>query len=76
MFCLKRVTPLEKVFHLVNGDMKPTMGYIYEVMDKTKEKIANNFNGIKRRYRQTRWDSQLHKPLHTKAYYLYPQYGF
>lgn len=52
-FCLKCVTPLVKVFRLVNGDVKPTMSYIYEVMDRTEEQTANNFNGTKRRYRQT-----------------------
>lgn len=51
----KCVTPLVKVFRLVNGDVKPTMVYSYEVMDRTEEQIANNFNGTKRiANRQTR----------------------
>jgi len=30
--------PLVKILRLVNGD-KPTMGYLYEAMDRTKESI-------------------------------------
>jgi hypothetical protein len=30
--------PLVKVLRLVNGD-KPTMGYLYEVMDRAKKSI-------------------------------------
>jgi hypothetical protein len=31
--------PLVKVLHLVDGD-KPTMGYLYEAMDRAKESIC------------------------------------
>jgi len=42
-YCFKCVTPLVKVLRLVDGDTKPTMPYIYEVMDKTEEQIGTNF---------------------------------
>ena len=29
--------PLVRVLHLVDGDEKPAMGYLYEAMDRAKE---------------------------------------
>ena len=31
--------PLVKILHLVDGDKKSAMGYLYEAMDKIKEEI-------------------------------------
>ena len=36
------------MFRLVDGDAKPTMGYIYEAMDKAKEQIQKNFPRVKK----------------------------
>jgi len=47
--CLKVAAPLIVVLRLVDSDVKPTMGFIYEEMDCAKEKIKNNFNNIKKR---------------------------
>jgi len=33
----------------MDSDVKPAMGFIYEEMDSTKEKIKFNFNNIKKR---------------------------
>ncbi|XP_027915063.1 uncharacterized protein LOC114174418 [Vigna unguiculata] len=63
---------------LIRPDVKPAMGFIYEEMDSTKEKIKFNFNNIKKSYEivwniiDERWNNQLHKPLHVAAYYLNP----
>ena len=35
--------PLVKVLHLVDGEEKPSMGYLYEAMDKAKETIKTRF---------------------------------
>jgi len=78
-YCLKCVNPLVKVLRLVDGDAKPAMPYIYEAMDKAKEKIAENFQKQETRYKNvwkiidTRWNLQLHRPLHAAAYYLNPR---
>ncbi|XP_052187762.1 uncharacterized protein LOC127798293 [Diospyros lotus] len=78
-YCLKCVSPLVKVLRLVDGDVKPAMGYIYEAMDRAKEKIAQNFNHQKIKYERiwniidTRWDLQLHRPLHAAGYFLNPK---
>ena len=77
-FCLKCAIPLVKVFRLVDGDAKPTMGYIYEAMDRAKEQIRKNCNDVQRRYRsilriiETRWELQLHRPLRAETYFLNP----
>ena len=47
--CLKVAAPLMVVLRLVDSDAKPAMGFIYEEMDRAKEKIKNNFNHIKKR---------------------------
>ncbi|KAL0006249.1 hypothetical protein SO802_013810 [Lithocarpus litseifolius] len=71
-----------KVLRLIDGDVKPAMGYIYEVMDKAKEQIWKNFNDVQRRYRpilriiETRWELQLHRPLHAAAYFLNPKFHY
>ena len=50
------------------------MGYIYELMDSAKEKIAFNCGGVERKYDpiwkkiDTRWTPQLHRPLHAAGY--------
>ncbi|XP_027907629.1 uncharacterized protein LOC114166942 [Vigna unguiculata] len=78
-YCLKCVTPLVKILRLVDGDSKPAMPYIYEAMDRAKEQIAANFKNEKSRYKKvwkiidTRWNLQLHRPLHAAAYYLNPK---
>ena len=55
------------------------MGYIYELMDSAKEKIAFNCGGVERKYSpiwrniDARWTPQLHRHLHAAGYYLNPQ---
>jgi len=43
------VQPRIKVLRLADSDQKPAMGFMYEAMDKAKEQIQNNFNGVKKR---------------------------
>nr|XP_007149088.1 hypothetical protein PHAVU_005G040200g [Phaseolus vulgaris]ESW21082.1 hypothetical protein PHAVU_005G040200g [Phaseolus vulgaris] len=69
------VTPLVKLLRHVDGDAKPVMPYIYEAMDRVKVQIASNFKNEDSRYKKvweiidTRWNLQLHKPLHATTYY-------
>nr|KYP55512.1 hypothetical protein KK1_001724 [Cajanus cajan] len=57
---------------------KPAMGFIYEEMDRAKEKIQDAFRGDESSYIplweiiDQRWDKQLHRPLHAAGYYLNP----
>ncbi|XP_052727463.1 uncharacterized protein LOC108329753 [Vigna angularis] len=80
--CLKAVAPLMVVLRLVDSDVKPAMGFIYEEMDCAKENIRSNFNNIKKSYEEVwriidaRWDNQLHRPLHATAYFLNPHFHY
>ena len=49
-FCIKTIIPLVSVLREVDSKERPTMGYIYELMDSTKEKIAFNCGGMERKY--------------------------
>ncbi|KAL7608742.1 hypothetical protein Lser_V15G11849 [Lactuca serriola] len=81
-YCLSCVVPIFKVLRLMDGDVKPTMGYIYEAMDRAKEQIKVNFHGVESRYKpiwdkiDLRWNMQLHRPLHVAGYFLNPRYIF
>ena len=39
---LKVLKPIVKVLRLVNGDEKPTMGFIYKAIDRAKQSIQKN----------------------------------
>ena len=41
--------PLVKVLRMVDGD-KPTMGFIYEVMDQAKEAIKSTYGDKRQKY--------------------------
>ena len=63
---LRVFEPLDKVLRLVDGNNKPTMGFIYKAMDRAKQAIMENV-----RYHEAyiniidaRWNDQLHHPLH------------
>ncbi|XP_075658858.1 uncharacterized protein LOC142628698 [Castanea sativa] len=62
--------PLVRVLRLVDGDEKPSMGYLYEAMDKAKENIKARLKNKISAYIpftsviDARWDKQLHSPLH------------
>ncbi|CAL5345193.1 unnamed protein product [Camellia sinensis] len=67
------------VLREVDSEERAAMGYIYELMDVAKEKIAFNCGGNVRKYGpiwnkiDARWTPQLHRPLHAAGYYLNPQ---
>ena len=70
------MAPLVKVLHLVDGERKLAMGYIYATMDKEKETIIKSFNNNESKYKDVfaiidkRWNCQLHRPLHAAAHFL------
>ncbi|XP_022014421.1 uncharacterized protein LOC110913912 [Helianthus annuus] len=77
-FAVKIGYPLLGVLHLVDGEKKPPMGYIYNAMKVAKELIAASFKNKEAKYREIfkiidkRWDCQLHQPLHATGYYFNP----
>ena len=50
VFGIKIIVPLVNVLREVHSNERLAMGYIYELMDLTKKKIAFNWEGIKRKY--------------------------
>ncbi|XP_058002223.1 uncharacterized protein LOC110636882 [Hevea brasiliensis] len=82
VYILKIFGPLIRVLKLVDGEKMPTMGYIYEAMDRAKEAIAKSFDENEEKYRtifeiiDKRWESQLHRPLHIAGYYLNPEFFY
>ena len=49
-FCIKTTIPLVCVLREVDSKERPAMGYIYELMNSAKEKIAFNCGGVERKY--------------------------
>ncbi|XVF23558.1 hypothetical protein REPUB_Repub13aG0048900 [Reevesia pubescens] len=61
--------PLLKVLRMCDGDEKPTMGYIYEAIDRAKLAIKKDCRYYHRYWEiiDRRWSSQLHNDLHSAA---------
>ncbi|KAL5710110.1 hypothetical protein ACHQM5_020714 [Ranunculus cassubicifolius] len=82
VYALKVSTPLVRVLRMADSEKKPSMGYMYEAMDRAKEVIKASFNGDESKYAEVfeiidaRWDCQLHKPLHAAGYYLNPEFFY
>ncbi|XP_061336622.1 uncharacterized protein LOC133283732 [Gastrolobium bilobum] len=76
--CLIGALPLIEVLRLVDSD-DAAMGSIYEAMDRSKEKIEEDFKKKPSFYQpiwdviDARWERQLHRPLHAAGYYLNPK---
>lgn len=69
--------PLLKILRIVDGDM-PAMGYIFEGMERAKLTTKAFYKGIEEKYVpvwdiiESRWNMQLHSPLHAAAAFLNP----
>ncbi|KAL4291295.1 hypothetical protein GQ457_14G000080 [Hibiscus cannabinus] len=82
VYALKLSGPLVHALRKVDGEKKPAMGYIYEVMDHAKEAIAASFNENESKYSEVfkiidkRWECQLHRPLHAAGHFLNPEFFY
>nr|DAD18408.1 TPA_asm: hypothetical protein HUJ06_019871 [Nelumbo nucifera] len=82
IFTPKVCSPLVRVLRLVDHGNKPSIGYIYEAMDRAKEAIASAFSGNEEKYKHIfkiidkRWECQLHQPLHAAGLYLNPEFYY
>ncbi|KAG8661099.1 hypothetical protein MANES_02G210140v8 [Manihot esculenta] len=63
---------------MIKGDDKPTMGFIYEAMERAKLAIQKNSRSYLEYWRiiDHRWNFQLHHDLHAAGYFLNPQYQY
>ncbi|KAL5701064.1 hypothetical protein ACHQM5_026443 [Ranunculus cassubicifolius] len=75
---LKAVNPLLDVLHLVDNEESPSLGFIYDAMEKAKKEIIIAFEKEETEYypylkiMDQIWEEELHSPLHAVAYYLNP----
>ncbi|XP_028081336.1 uncharacterized protein LOC114282793 [Camellia sinensis] len=79
---VKIVEPLMCLLRIVDGDEKPSMGYVYEGMYREIKGIKDIFKRNKRLYRpyttiiKTRWDDQLRNNIHAATYWLNPTFQY
>ncbi|WJX40233.1 hypothetical protein P8452_27731 [Trifolium repens] len=74
---LKVFEPIVKVLKLVDGDVKPTMGFLYEAMDRAKQAIEKNcrYHTFYNAIIDKRW-TFMHSDLHSAGYFLNPQFQY
>ncbi|XP_035547444.1 uncharacterized protein LOC108983999 [Juglans regia] len=75
-FIVRVSEPLVRVLRLVDGDEKLAMGYLYDAMERVKKNIKARCNNKVSlfspftRIIDSRWDRQLHIPLHAAGCFL------
>ncbi|XP_061993558.1 uncharacterized protein LOC133711452 [Rosa rugosa] len=80
--CLKVFAPLVKVLHLVDGDRKPSMGFVYGELLRAKEEIKMAFKDQEVHYLPIldivdgKARDRLDSPLHLAGYLLNPYYTY
>ncbi|RYR50051.1 uncharacterized protein [Arachis hypogaea] len=79
---VKIVGPFIKLLRLVDADEKPSLGYVYEGMQRAKIAIKTMFRNRKVAYTpytsilKIRWDKHLKLDLHAAAYFLNPGFFY
>ena len=81
-YCLRVFAPLVRVLRLVDGDRKPSMGFLYGELKRAKEEIREALKNIESNYRpifeiiDVKSKGRLDSPLHMTAYILNLYYFF
>ncbi|XP_054797752.1 uncharacterized protein LOC129302885 [Prosopis cineraria] len=76
------VGPLIRLLRIVDGDEKPSLGYVYEGMIRAKHGIKSFCNNNPHKYKpyidilKARWDKHLKTSLHAAAYFLNPAFMY
>ncbi|XP_021305486.1 uncharacterized protein LOC8072840 [Sorghum bicolor] len=74
--------PLFRVLRLVDGDVKPSMGFIYGEILKAKREVKEALGNIESRFKEViavvdkKMKGRLDSPLHLTAYLLNPHYSY
>ncbi|CAD6225334.1 unnamed protein product [Miscanthus lutarioriparius] len=74
--------PLVKVLRLVDGDVRPSMGFLYGELLKAKRQIKEAFGNVEARFKDViavidkKMNGRLDSPLHLTAYLLNPHYSY
>ncbi|XP_062222565.1 uncharacterized protein LOC133921624 isoform X1 [Phragmites australis] len=83
--CLRVFEPLIKVLRMVDGDIKPSMAFLYGEIQKAKKEIMvgiGNADKTGHLYNNVieiidaKMKDRLDSPLHLAAYFLNPYYGY
>lgn len=53
LLCIKVFEPLVIVLRLVDGDIKPSMAWLYGELVKAKREMKEAFNNLERNYKDT-----------------------
>ncbi|XP_057980780.1 uncharacterized protein LOC131166338 [Malania oleifera] len=75
---LKVTKPLLNVLNLFDSEERPSMGYIYDAVEKAKKSIILTFNNKESDYLpylkviDRIWQEEFHSPLHAAACFLNP----
>ncbi|GKV26461.1 hypothetical protein SLEP1_g35752 [Rubroshorea leprosula] len=79
---VKIVGPLIQLLRIVDGDERPSLGYVYDGMYRARKAIKTILMNRKSLYKpytriiKGRWDRQLRQNLHAAAYYLNPAFFY
>ncbi|XP_021311771.1 uncharacterized protein LOC110433614 [Sorghum bicolor] len=74
--------PLVKVLRLVDGDVRPSLGFVYGELLKAKKQIKDAFGTVEARFKdviavvEKKMNGRLDSPLHLTAYLLNPHYSY
>ncbi|XP_057418760.1 uncharacterized protein LOC130712967 [Lotus japonicus] len=74
--------PIIRLLRIVDGDEKPSMGYVYDGMQRAKNAIMRMFRDKSELYKpytdiiSARWDKHLKHTLHAAAYFLNPGFFY
>ena len=80
--CLSDFEPLVKVLRLVDGDVKPSMGFLYGELLKAKREIKEAYGNVQSRYNEViaiidkKMKGRLDSLLHLTAYLLNSHYSY
>jgi hypothetical protein len=78
----KIMAPIIKLLKIVDGDERPSMGYVYDGMQRAKNAIKAMFRNRKSSYKpytdiiKARWDKHLKRELHAAAYFFNPAFQY
>ncbi|XP_031267569.1 uncharacterized protein LOC116126012 [Pistacia vera] len=78
----KVMSPLMRMLRIVDSDERPSIGYVYDGMYRTRMGIKKLFKNKKNLYKpyitiiKMRWDRMLRRDLHAAAYYLNPAFKY
>ncbi|XP_074340527.1 uncharacterized protein LOC141678175 [Apium graveolens] len=81
-FCVDLFKPLVKLLRLVDGDLKPSMGFMYGEFKDTKKEVIKICKDVREIYNpimyiiDSRIKDRLDSPLHLTDYLLNPYYYY